>query len=157
MVGCRDGEDLVTAFCVDVARIAPTERMDLVRRGIAPLWLGRLAGAMCIAEEHLTLYLGLDRRIVVARLADGERLGPQDSEAVLATAKLIGDAMIRSGQADPGTVVRGVDIAAQLGTWLRTPTPDFERRAPIQYLDVMEGRSLVARLWAEQHAQPAAH
>lgn len=137
----REGTQREMAFCLDVARIAPIERMDMVRRGVAPEWLSLLAGMLGIAEEHLTLYLGLDRRSVVARLADGARLEPQDSEPVVDLAKFIGDAMLLSRQADP----------ALLGTWLRTPSAELERRAPIQYLDVAEGRGLVTRLWIEQH------
>lgn len=150
MVVSRDGKELATAFCLDVARIAPMERMDMVRRGVAPIWLGRMAAAMGIAVEHLMLYLGLDRRVVAARLADGSRLDPHDAEAVVATAKFVGDAMLLSGLSDPDTYGRGVDVAGQLGIWLRTPTADLEYRAPIQYLDTVEGRALTARLWIEQ-------
>jgi hypothetical protein len=157
MVVSTDGKELVTAFCLDVARMSPMERMDMVRRGIAPIWLGRLAGAMGIAEEHLTLYLGLDRRHVVARMGQGERLEPRDSEAIAATAKWIGDAhLLKRLPTEPGPVGTGVDIAAQLGTWLRTPAGELERRAPIQYLDVAEGRALVAHLWAQQHGDMSA-
>jgi uncharacterized protein (DUF2384 family) len=135
-----------------VAKATPTERMDMVRRGVAPEWLGRLAGALRIAEEHLMLYLGIDRRVVLIRLAEGDRLDAHDSDAVVATARLVGDALSLHGQGNSATQSGGDDIARQLGTWLRTSMPDLERRAPIQYLDVAEGRALVARLWMERHA-----
>ncbi len=47
--------------------------------------------------------------------------------------------------------MREVDIARQLGMWLRTPAPDLDHQAPIQYLDVTEGRELVARLWVGRY------
>jgi uncharacterized protein (DUF2384 family) len=140
------------SFCVGVAKATPSERIDMVRRGVAPEWLGRLARALRIAEEHLMLYLGIDRRVVLSRLAEGDRLDAHDSDAVVATARLVGDALNLHGQGDPPAETGGADIAGQVGTWLRTAMPDLDRRAPIQYLDVAEGRALVARLWMERHA-----
>src|ERR1700754_3273736 len=152
MVVPREGDERVTAFCLGVAQATPTERMDMVRRGVTPEWLGRLARALRIAEEHLMLYLGLDRRKVLNRLAEGGRLDPHDSEAVIATANLAGYALTLRGRADPAQQPETSDMLRQLGTWLRTPRPELERRAPIQYLDVAEGRALVARLWGDLHA-----
>jgi uncharacterized protein (DUF2384 family) len=145
MMGTREGNELVKAFCLDVACAAPMERIDRVRRGIAPVWVSRLARAMRIADEHLVLYLGLDRRAMARRMAGGERLDPHDSEAIVATAKLLGDTFV--ALAAGGQAVQEVHIARQLGMWLRTPTPALDHQAPIQYLDVTEGRELVARLW----------
>ena len=93
MVVPREGRELVMSFCVGVAKATPSERIDMVRRGVAPEWLGRLARALRIAEEHLMLYLGIDRRVVLSRLAEGDRLDAHDSDAVVATARLVGDAL----------------------------------------------------------------
>lgn len=149
MMGTREGDELVKAFCLDVACAAPMERIDRVRRGIAPVWVNRLARAMRIADEHLVLYLGLDRRAMARRMAGGERLDPHDSEAIVATARLLGDTFV--ALAAGGQPVQEVHVARQLGMWLRTPTPDLDHQAPIQYLDVTEGRELITRLWVGRY------
>lgn len=135
---------------VDMARATPLERIEMIRRGLAPALVTELAHDLRIAEDNLMLYLGLARAAVRRKLADDERLAPRESEGVMALAVFLGETLLAldaAVQANPGLQM---DAAAWLGKWLRTPHAELAQRAPLQYMDVGQGRALVAELLASR-------
>lgn len=138
--------DLTVTYAtyVDVVQATMEERIDRVRRGLLPTLVAQLAHDLRIPDHNLALYLGLNRASLRRRIADEERLSAQESEGPLAMAWLAGSVVMACRQP---TVERAivVDPLGWLGRWLRTPVPGPDgRRAPIQYMDVVEGRALVA-------------
>jgi uncharacterized protein (DUF2384 family) len=131
------------AIYLDLFQAAAEERIERVRRGLTPTLVAQLARDMRIPEQNLALYLGLSRGLLRRRVADDERLTPQESEGPLALASLAGSAITACGLplADGGNVA---DPIEWLGRWMRTPVSGLEGRAPIQFMDVCEGRVLVA-------------
>ncbi|MET0616789.1 MAG: antitoxin Xre/MbcA/ParS toxin-binding domain-containing protein [Luteibacter sp.] len=133
-----------------MARATPLERIEMIRRGLAPALVTELAHDLRIAEDNLMLYLGLARAAVRRKLADDERLAPRESEGVMALAVFLGETLLAldvAVQANPGLQM---DAAAWLGKWLRTPHAELAQRAPLQYMDVGQGRALVAELLASR-------
>ncbi|APG06189.1 hypothetical protein BJI69_21295 [Luteibacter rhizovicinus DSM 16549] len=133
------------ASYIDLIQATPDERMERVRRGFQPAWLAQLAHDLRVPDRDLALYLGLNRAMLRRRVVDEERLSTQESEGLMAMASLAGKVIMACRHP---SVERAIvaDPLAWLGRWLRTPvtTGADGRRAPIQYMDVAEGRAVVA-------------
>jgi hypothetical protein len=131
------------AAYLDVVQATMEERIERVRRGLLPTLVTQLAQDLGIPVHNLALYLGLNRASLRRRIADEERLSAQESEAPLALASLAGSVVMACRQP---SVERAIVTAplGWLGRWLLTPMPEAEGRAPIQYMDVVDGRAAVA-------------
>lgn len=128
---------------LDLFHAPAEERIERVRRGLLPTLVIQLAHDLRIPDRHLALYLGLNRATLRRKLAEDERLDAQESEGLLAMATLAGSVIVASRQPSVSKTVI-VDPLAWLGRWLLTPMARLDGRAPIQYMDVVEGRTLVA-------------
>lgn len=126
----------------ELAQAEPDERIELLRRGLSPTLLTALAADTGVAVDALAVHLGIGRAALRRRLADGDRLTPAESEPVFDLALL----MAAHARAD--AVAEGGTGDHPLAAWLRTPHPALGGRAPLQLMDVSEGRRLVARLAA---------
>lgn len=142
-----------TAAYLDMVHATSEERIERTRRGLPPALVVQLAHDLRLSEHSLALYLGLSRATLRRRMADDERLSPQESEGPLAMALLAGSVVIACAQPSVSQVVIA-DPLGWLGQWLRTPFAGLDGRAPIQYMDVGEGRALVAR-WLASALSPA--
>jgi len=131
------------AIYLDVVQATTDERIERVRRGLLPTLIMQLAHDLRIPDRNLAHYLGLNRATLRRKIADEERLGAQESEGLLATATLAGRVIMASRQPSVTKAIV-VDPLAWLGRWMRTPMVGLDGRAPIQYMDVVEGRALVA-------------
>lgn len=131
------------AIYLDVVQATAEERIDRVRRGLLPNLAMQLAHDLRIADHSLALYLGLNRATLRRKLAEHERLGGPESEGLLALATLAGNVIMASRQPQVTQAIVG-DPLGWLGRWMRTPMAGLDGRAPIQYMDVVEGRTLVA-------------
>jgi uncharacterized protein (DUF2384 family) len=131
------------AIYLDVVQATAEERIERVRRGLLPTLIMQLAHDLRIPDRNLAHYLGLNRATLRRKIAEDERLGPQESEGLLATATLAGSVIMASRQPSVTKAIV-VDPLGWLGRWMRTPMVGLDGRAPIQYMDVVEGRMLVA-------------
>lgn len=132
------------ATYLEVAQATSEERIQRVRRGLPPALVVQLAHDLHIPDHSVGHFLGISRATLRRRIADDERLTAQESEGPLAMALLAGRVVLACQQRTSGDRVTAADPLRWLGRWIRTPVPDLEGRAPIQYMDVGEGRSLVA-------------
>lgn len=128
---------------LEMVQATSDERIERVRRGLPPALVVQLAQDLRIPDRNLALYLGLNRAVLRRRIADDERLSAQESDGPLAMAMLAGGVVMASRQPSVHPVIVA-DPLGWLGRWIRTPVPGLEGRAPIQYMDVGEGRALVA-------------
>ena len=131
------------ATYLDVIQATAEERIERVRRGLVPDLVAQLARDLRIPDHNLALYLGLNRATLRRKLAEDERLDVRESEGPMALTLLAGHVVVASRQPSVSKAV-AVDPVEWLGRWLRTPMAELEGRAPIQYMDVAEGRALVA-------------
>jgi putative toxin-antitoxin system antitoxin component (TIGR02293 family) len=134
--------DTCTTY-LELFRATTEERIERVRRGLEPSLVARLARDLRIPDQNLALYLGLSRALLRRRVADDERLTAQESEGLLALASLAGSVVTACELPSvDGSIL--AEPLEWLGRWMRTPMPGLEGRAPIQFMDVCEGRALVA-------------
>lgn len=131
------------AIYLDVVQATAEERIERVRRGLLPTLIMQLAHDLRIPDRNLAHYLGLNRATLRRKIAEDERLGVQESEGLLATAALAGSVIMASRQPSVTKAIV-VDPLAWLGRWMRTPMVGLDGRAPIQYMDIVDGRALVA-------------
>jgi uncharacterized protein (DUF2384 family) len=99
------------------------------------------------------LYLGLHRVRVRQKVVDEDRLSPRESEGVMALAVFLGETLLGLGAAVEGGPDVNLDAAAWLGRWLRTPHAELEHRAPLQFMDLAQGRAVVAALLDQVRAR----
>lgn len=138
---------------IDMASATPLERVEMIRRGLSPALVMDLAYDLRLSEDNLMLYLGLHRVRVRQKVVDEDRLSPRESEGVMALAVFLGDTLLGLGAAVEGGPDIQLDAAAWLGRWLRTPQPDLEHRAPLQFMDLGHGRALIATLLDQVRAR----
>jgi len=143
----------VSPVYADMARATPLERVEMIRRGLPPELLMDLAYDLRLSEDNLMLYLGLHRVRVRQKVVDEDRLSPRESEGVMALAVFLGETLLGLGAAVEGGPDVNLDAAAWLGRWLRTPHAELEHRAPLQFMDLAQGRAVVAALLDQVRAR----
>lgn len=136
----------IAATCaayLEVAQATAEERIERVRRGVPPTLVVQLAHDLRIPDHSVSHFLGLSRATLRRRIADDERLTAQESEGPLAMALLAGRVVLACRQTSVDRLI-AADPLRWLGRWIRTPVAELDGRAPIEYMDVAEGRSFVA-------------
>ena len=139
------GGDLDPAAFISAFRVDPAERISIIKSGVKPEAFGVIARHMDRTREQLGKTLGLSVTTIDRKQKAGENLSPEQSERVVAMAKLIGQvqAMVEES-GDP----EGFDAAHWLGRWLDEPLPALGGQRPADFMDTAEGRELVSRLLA---------
>lgn len=137
---------------LSVVQATIEERIERVRRGLPPSLVMQLAHDLRIPDHSLALYLGLSRATLRRRIAEDERLTSKESEGPLALAAFAGKAILACTQPLMEQAMVG-DPLRWLGQWLSTPVAGLDGRAPLQYMDVVEGRVLVKQ-WLDDALSP---
>ena len=122
------------------------DRIDLIVKGVsaadAKLWLDLPALGRNITLQALDLSVATFNKKVKANT----NLSPAESERVVGFARLVGqvEAMIEDtdGPSD-------FDARAWLARWLTEPLPALDNAKPIDFMNTMEGQSLVSQKLAE--------
>ncbi|MBU3694057.1 MAG: DUF2384 domain-containing protein [Rhodocyclaceae bacterium] len=127
-------------------RSPPTERIRMVREGLAADAIVHTSGDMGITRERLLRLLRFPAATVKRKLASGAVL-PQDlSERVLGLQKLIGQVEVMVEESgDPA----GFDGPRWLAHWLDQPAPALGGARPADFMDTAEGQEMVASLLAK--------
>lgn len=114
-------------------------RIDMIKKGVratdARQWLEIAPLGRGAALKALDLPVATFNR----KVKEGGRLSPAESERVIGFARLVGqvEAMVEGAP--------GFDARAWLAGWLTQPLPALGHARPIEFMDTMEGQSLVAR------------
>ena len=74
------------------------------------------------------------------------KLSPAESERVVGFVRLVGQV---EDMVEASADSSGFDARAWLARWLTEPLPAFGNARPIDFLDTMEGQSLVSRTLAQ--------
>ena len=92
----------------DVYRLGPTERIDIIKKGVPAGMVFKLAKTIGRPKERLFKVLGLPRATVDRKMRANQRLSIEQGERVIGFSKLVGQVQVMVEQSgDP----RGFDPA----------------------------------------------
>jgi putative toxin-antitoxin system antitoxin component (TIGR02293 family) len=130
-------------------RASPLDRIALIRGRVPAAYVVALTQSMRIPRERLYSTLKLARATVDRKIQKRQRLSQEESERILAVARLIGqaDSLVQES-GDP----TGFDAPQWTAAWLQHPHPALGGRTPGELLDTADGRNLVSQLLAQQQA-----
>lgn len=133
----------------DVYRLGPTERIEIIKKGVPAGVVVKLAKTIGRPKERLFKVLGLPRATVDRKMRTNQRLSIEQSERVIGFSKLVGQVQVMIEQSgDP----RGFDPAKWVADWLDRPLPALGGRCPADYMDTAEGQELVSNLLAKMQS-----
>ncbi len=122
------------------------ERIQLIKAGIkavdAKKWLEMPAIGTIAILQALDLPVATFNR----KVKSDQKLSKAESERVVGFARLVGqlEAMI-----DEAGDAEGFDARSWLSRWLTEPLPALGNAKPIDYMDTMEGQTLVSQKLAQ--------
>ena len=130
----------------DVYKAEVMDRIGMITEGIrasdARLWLDMPMLGRTVTLKALDLPVATFNKKVRANA----RLSPAESERIVGFARLVGQVETLVEEAgDPS----GFDARTWLGRWLAEPLPALGYAKPIDFMNTMEGQSLVSRTLAQ--------
>ncbi len=129
----------------DIHHMEPLERIRLIRAGVNPEAFVNVVKSMHRSKESFGNMLGLSATTVDRKLQKGQRLTADQSERLVATAKLIGQVQaIVDESGDP----EGFDAAQWFAAWLDQPLHGLGGHKPAELMSTAEGRELISKLLA---------
>jgi putative toxin-antitoxin system antitoxin component (TIGR02293 family) len=130
-------------------RANPLDRIALIRGRVPAAYVVALTQSMQIPRERLYSTLKLARATMDRKIQKRQRLSQEESERILAVARLIGQAdTLVQESGDP----LGFDAPRWTAEWLQHPHPALGGRTPGELLDTSDGRTLVGDLLAQQQS-----
>lgn len=130
---------------IEVYAYDPTERIEVIRRGIPAGEVSELASRMNLSKEWVMEHLRISRATLNRKVRDKKPLSQDESERVLGMATLIGQVETMIAQSgDP----HGFDVAQWMASWINTPIPALGGHKPAEFLDTVEGQKLISSLLA---------
>ncbi len=126
------------------------QRIQIVRARVPASFVVTLTQRMQIPRERLYSSLHLARATIDRKIKNRARLSQDESEHVLAIARLVGqaDAMVQGS----GVASKDFDAATWVAAWLQRPHPALAGRAPAELVDTADGRNMVADLLGQQQS-----
>ena len=131
---------------VDLFRAEPVDRIEFIKAGVSARKVKYFITELHFDQNVMLEALSLKTATVNRKAARDEVLSAEDSERVVGLAKLVGqlEALVEdAGGSDD------FDAPAWLSRWLREPLPALNGAKPVDFLDTMEGQTLVARALAQ--------
>jgi putative toxin-antitoxin system antitoxin component (TIGR02293 family) len=125
--------------------VEPSVRISTIKHGVKADAFNRIARSMDRSKEQLGKTLGLSVTTIDRKAKANEALSPEQSERLVAIARLIGQVQTMVEQSGN---TEGFDAAPWLGRWLDEPLPALGGERPGDLMDTAEGRGLVSNLLA---------
>ena len=127
----------------DAYRARPFERIEIIKRGVAPATVDDIASAMGAGQETVMRRLGIAKSTLARKRQQGTPLEKDASELVMGLATLIGQ--VETLVSEQG-VTEGFDAAKWFHKWAEEPVPALGGKKPAELLDTKEGQHVVAGL-----------
>ena len=131
---------------VDVFRATPAARIQMIKAGISAAETKRIIAGLDFTQGLAFSVLNLSVATVNRKAAKNETLPASETERVIGMARLIGQLEVmveESGRTE------GFDAAGWMSRWLKEPLPALGGSRPLDFLDTMEGQSLVSHALAQ--------
>jgi putative toxin-antitoxin system antitoxin component (TIGR02293 family) len=130
-------------------RASPLERIGIVKNRVPAKYVVTLTVGMKISKETLYVSLNLARATIDRKVVKQELLNQDESERVLAVAKLVGQA---DNIVQESGVGAGFNAAQWVAAWLQRPHAALGGKRPGELMDTADGRGLVTDLLAQQQS-----
>jgi putative toxin-antitoxin system antitoxin component (TIGR02293 family) len=130
-------------------RAGPLERIEVIKQGLAPATVGRIAQAMDAPYETVIRALGISKSTLARKRQQGAALEKDASERVMGLLMLIGQ--IQALVEEQGRA-EGFDAAKWFHNWAGQPVPALGGRKPEELLDTREGQQVVSSLLESMRA-----
>ena len=130
-------------------RASPLERIWIIKNRVPAKYVLTLTFGMKMSKETLYGSLNLARATIDRKVVKKELLNQDESERVLAVAKLVGQA---ENIVQESGVGEGFNAAQWVAAWLQRPHPALGGKRPGELMDTADGRGLVADLLAQQQS-----
>ncbi len=127
---------------IEVFRATPVTRIALIKSGVSARQVKLLSEHLRLDQKVMYRALCLKTATINRKASQDECLATDDSERVVGLAKLVGQ--VEAIVEDSGST-EAFDAATWLSHWLREPLPALGGAKPIDFLDTIEGQSLVSR------------
>ena len=128
---------------------SPLERIQIIKQRVPAKYVVTMTGSMKMSKEALYGSLNLARATIDRKVLKKELLNQDESERVLAIARLVGQAdnIVReSGEPE------GFSAAEWVASWLQRRHPALGGRRPGELMDTADGCQLVTDLLAGQQS-----
>jgi putative toxin-antitoxin system antitoxin component (TIGR02293 family) len=128
-----------------IFRAEPRQRIQIVKAGLPAISAKQIISDLDMRSADAAEALQAPISTINRKAKNHETLTRDESERFLGLAKLIGQvqAMV-DDSGDPD----GFDAKAWTARWLNEPLPAFGGDRPVDYMDTMEGQTLVANMLA---------
>jgi putative toxin-antitoxin system antitoxin component (TIGR02293 family) len=136
-------------YYIDIYSASPTERISMIREGVPAQRVKWILKDLGVEQQDFFNALGLKTATVNRKVKEHDVLSSAESERLIGFAKLVGqlDAIVaESGDPD------GFDSSEWMSNWLLDPLPSLGGRKPIDFLDTMEGQSIVSSMIARMQS-----
>jgi putative toxin-antitoxin system antitoxin component (TIGR02293 family) len=130
-------------------RASPFERIWIIKNRVPAKYVLTLTIGMKMPKETLYGSLNLARATIDRKVVKKELLNQDESERVLAVAKLVGQA---ENIVQESGVEEGFKAAQWVAAWLQRPHPALGGKRPGELMDTADGRGLVTDLLAQQQS-----
>lgn len=165
VVGVRNDRNGVKVFVADAVKTRgaivsltdfstvylspPDERVQWIRRGVKAAEVKDLVALMNVSQSLFFKQLKLSRATIDRKAAKGEDLSAEDSERVVGMSKLIGQVQTMVNESGSP---EGFNAAHWLAQWMEQPLSALGGERPADYMDTIEGQSLVSNLLAKMQS-----
>jgi len=120
-----------------------TDRVNLIRKGVPAQWIVSTAKEMGVTQERVVTLLNFPKSTTTRKISTRQHLTREHSERMIGLQKLIGH--VESIMEQSGADVN-FDAAHWVSQWLEQPVPALGNAKPAEYMDTLEGQSLVSSL-----------
>lgn len=129
-----------------VYRSDPTSRIALIRQGVPATDAKKLIEVLKVPQSEILRSLKLSPATLNRKASANEKLSPEDSERLLGLARILGQArtMVLNARTE-----LDFDVTQWVMNWLSTPIPALGGRMPGEYMDTIEGQTLVSNLLSQ--------
>lgn len=125
----------------EIFSASPETRIVMIREGVPATEAKRIVRDLGLEQKVFYQALGFKTATVNRKAKHNDQLTSDESERLLGVAKLVGQ--LETIVAESGNP-EGFDAPEWMSRWLREPLPALGGKAPISFLDTMEGQAIVS-------------
>lgn len=147
--GIKAAKKTGKGYYIGIYAASPTERISMIREGVPALRAKWILKDLGVEQQDFFNALGLKTATVNRKVKEHDVLSSAESERLIGFAKLVGQ--IEAIVAESGEP-EGFDSSEWMSRWLQDPLPSLGGKKPIDFLDTMEGQSIISSMLARMQS-----